>query len=379
MDKNKFKKIFGVNYEEEYFSPGRVNLIGEHIDYNGGKVLPLGINLGTYGLVSKRSDQKIKLYSLNFEEVGILEFTITNLEFKKADNWTNYVKGVVNELQLAGYQIKQGFNILVYGTIPNGSGLSSSASLEVLIGKILIEQNNLNISDEDLAVLCQKAENNFIGVNCGIMDQFIIATAKKGYASLINTATLAYDFVDCNFQDKVLVVLNSNKKRGLVDSAYNERRTSCESALKIAQKTYSVTDLCQLTMEEVNNLTLSATDYKRVKHVVEENLRVQQSVICLQAGNLEQFGQLLNESHASLKDLYEVSCEELDFLVKESQKAKALGARMTGAGFGGCVIGLFEQDYEEKLAKIKEKYLEKFNLNLEYYTVDTNNKALKIR
>ncbi len=379
MFKNKFNDLYGKDYTEKYFSPGRVNLIGEHIDYNGGNVLPMAIIFGTYGYVAPRDDKKVRMFSENFIDKGVVEFDIDDIKYKEEDDWVNYPKGVFVEILNEGYTIDHGFDIIVYGTIPNGSGLSSSASLEVLIGRIIIEQNNLDIDDVKLAVLCQKAENNFVGVNCGIMDQFIIAAGKKDNALLINTEELTFDYVQADFKGNHLLVINSNKKRGLVDSEYNQRRESCERVLQIAQKEFDVPNLCTLTIEQLNQLTLSDLDYMRAKHVIEENDRVTLSTKYLKEGDFKDFGKLLYASHESLRDLYEVSCDELDFIVQKCRELGALGARMTGAGFGGCAIALLEEFDDERLDQIALEYKGKFNLELEYYLVKSEDKAKLIK
>ncbi len=374
----KFMEIFGVEHEQEYFSPGRINLIGEHIDYNGGMVFPMAINLGTYGHLRMRDDKLVRLYSLNFEEIGIIEFDIESIKFDEKYNWANYVQGVIDVFIKDGHNIEHGFDLLVNGTIPNGSGLSSSASLEVLIGKILIDNNNLDVDGTKLALLAQKAENEFIGVNCGIMDQFIIANGTHEGALSINTDTLEYATVRFDLGDNVIVVLNSNKKRGLVDSAYNARRTSCENAAKIANDKYGTEYLCQLTIEQLDSLELGEEDYKRARHAVEEQQRVELSMQQLADGQIAEFGQTLYAGHESLKTLFEVSCAELDFIVDGCKELGAVGARMTGAGFGGCCIAVMDKDEVNKLDELVSAYKAEFGLELEYYTVVANDKTGRV-
>ena len=377
--KKEFKKKFDDDFQYEYFSPGRVNLIGEHIDYNGGNVLPMAIDYGTYGYIKMRDDKIIRAYSKNFDEVGIIKFSLNDLVYEKEHDWVNYIKGVCDVFQKTGYEINNGFDILINGTIPNSSGLSSSASLEVLIGRILIDTNKLNIQDEKLAVLCQRAENEFIGVNCGIMDQFIIACAKENTAMLLNTSTLGYECVNLDFGEYELIVLNSKKKRGLVDSAYNQRRTNCELALEKAKKIYQINDLCELTMDEIKNIDLTEIEKKRVQHVVSEQQRVNESVNLLKSGNIIEFAKLLTKSHISLKDDFEVSCDEVDFLVEKIIEHGAIGARMTGAGFGGCAIALIDKDKINELEEIKKLYKNKFDLDMEYYEVKATGKAYQLK
>ncbi len=374
-----FKKVFNKEIEQEYFSPGRINLIGEHIDYNGGEVFPMAIQLGTHGYLKMRDDKIVNCYSLNFEEQGIISFSIDDNKFNDNLNWANYVLGTIRTFIEEGYSITNGFDIMINGTIPNGSGLSSSASLEVLIGRILIENFNLDVNDTKLALLAQKAENEFIGVNCGIMDQFIIANGTKDGALTINTDTLDFKTVEFDLKDNVIVVLNSNKKRGLVDSKYNDRRASCENVLEMAKKDYDINTLCAMTIEQLDKLDVSKEDYKRAYHAITEQKRVLKAQELLKSGNIIEFGQVLNEGHQSLKNMFEVSCEELDFIVDKCLENGAIGARMTGAGFGGCCICIINKVDVDNLENIKAPYKDKFGLELEYYEVFANDKTKKIK
>ncbi|WOO88582.1 galactokinase [Mollicutes bacterium LVI A0078] len=374
----KFLELFEVDYNQEYFSPGRINLIGEHIDYNGGMVFPMAINLGTHGYLRMREDKIVRLYSLNFEDKGVIEFDIDSIKYDDKYDWANYVQGVIDVFVKAGHKIEHGFDLLVNGTIPNGSGLSSSASLEVLIGKILIDNNDLGVDGTKLALLAQKAENEFIGVNCGIMDQFIIANGTREGALSINTDTLEYATVRFDLGDNVIVVLNSKKKRGLVDSAYNARRTSCENAAEVAKAKYGTEYLCQLTVEQLDSLEVKAEDYKRARHAIEEQERVELSMQQLADGDISGFGQTLYAGHKSLKELFEVSCDELDFIVDGCKELGAVGARMTGAGFGGCCIAVMHKDEVRKLDSLVADYKAKFDLDLEYYEVVANDKTQRV-
>lgn len=376
--KDKFLEIFGVEFDQEYFSPGRINLIGEHIDYNGGMVFPMAINMGTHGYLRMREDKKVRLYSLNFENKGVIEFDIDSIKFDEKYDWANYVQGVIDVFVKAGHNVENGFDLLVNGTIPNGSGLSSSASLEVLVGKILIDNNNLDVDGTELALLAQKAENEFIGVNCGIMDQFIIANGTREGALSINTDSLEYATVRFNLGDNVIVVLNSKKKRGLVDSAYNARRTSCENAFKVAKDVFAISYLCEMSVEQLDNLSLSEEDYKRARHAIDEQARVELSMQQLADGDITGFGQTLYAGHESLKTLFEVSCDELDFIVDGCKNLGAVGARMTGAGFGGCCIAVMHKDEVNKLDGLVADYKAKFDLDLEYYTVVANDKTQRV-
>lgn len=374
----KFIEVFGCESEQEYFSPGRINLIGEHIDYNGGTVFPMAINLGTHGVLKLREDKKVKLYSMNFENIGVIELDLENIKYDEKNDWANYVAGVIDVFQKEEHVIPCGFDLVINGTIPNGSGLSSSASLEVLIGRILIENFGLEVDDVKLSLLAQKAENEFIGVNCGIMDQFIIANGTHEGALSINTDTLEFATVRFDLKDNVIVVLNSKKKRGLVDSAYNARRTSCENAFKVAKDHFEVNSLCELSSEQLDNLSLNEEDYKRARHAIDEQARVELSMQQLANGDVEGFGETLYAGHESLKTLFEVSCEELDFIVDGCKELGAIGARMTGAGFGGCCIAVMPKDKVTTLDKLVVDYKAKFDLDLEYYEVVANDKTKKI-
>lgn len=360
---------------KKYFSPGRVNLIGEHIDYNGGNVFPIAINIGTYGDVKLRDDHIIRLFSKNFVEDGYIELDL-NKTLIKQNNWSDYVAGVITILKKHGYLLKQGFDLEVFGNIPNSSGLSSSASLEVLIIYILNELNNLNITRKDMAVYSMEAENDFVGVNCGIMDQFIIANGVKNKALKLDCSTLDYELVNCDFKEYQLLVLNSKVKRGLVDSFYNQRRSECEQGLEIAKKYYDINNLCELNLNKFNTFKdeLEENVYKRVKHAISEQDRVNKSVDALNNNDLILFGKLMNESHQSLKDDFMVSCLELDYLVDKALEYNAIGARMTGAGFGGCAICLISKNDVQSFKKMMiDSYQKDMNLTLEIYEVTIEN------
>lgn len=375
---NKFMEVFNKEVSQEYFSPGRINLIGEHIDYNGGQVFPMAIQLGTHGYLTMREDSIVNLYSLNFEELGVLSFNLDNIKYDEKLNWANYVAGTIDVFKKEGYNIDKGFDLLINGTIPNGSGLSSSASLEVLVGRILIENFNLDVDDTKLALLAQKAENEFIGVNCGIMDQFIIANGTKEGALTINTDTLEFNTVTFDLGDNEIVVLNSKKKRGLVDSAYNKRRLSCETVFKKAYDKYNINTLCELTIDQLNSLDITKEDYKRAYHAITEQQRVILATQLLEKNDIIGMGNILYEGHKSLKDDFEVSCEELDFIVDGCRDNGAIGARMTGAGFGGCCIAIMPKDKINNLDNLISPYKNKFNLDLEYYVVHAHDKTNKV-
>lgn len=345
---NEFTKIYSTKPAAEYFSPGRINLIGEHTDYNGGHVFPCAISLGIWGAAAKRSDRKLRFYSGNFEELGIVERDLDTLEFIKEDSWSNYAKGMIKFIQAAGYELNQGLDIYINGNIPNGSGLSSSAALEMLIGLIVADQFELEIERLDLIKLGMKTENDFIGVNSGIMDQFAVGMGQKDHALLLDTNTLEYQVAPIDLKGHVIIIMNTNKRRELADSKYNERRAECEKALSELQTKLSISSLGELdaeTFDEYAYLIEDADRLKRARHAVLENERTLRAEKLLQAGKLEEFGRLINASHVSLEHDYEVTGKELDTLAHTAWKqAGVLGARMTGAGFGGCAIALVAKD-----------------------------------
>lgn len=343
-----FAKVFGVEADHTFFSPGRINLIGEHTDYNGGHVFPAAISLGTYGAARKRDDQLLRFFSGNFEEKGIIEVPLENLHFEPEHNWTNYPKGVLHFLQEAGHTIDRGMDVYVYGNIPNGSGLSSSASLELLTGVIAEKLFDLQLERLDLVKIGKLTENEFIGVNSGIMDQFAIGMGADQRAIYLDTNTLEYDLVPLDLKDNVVVIMNTNKRRELADSKYNERRAECEKAVEELNRKLSISTLGELdewSFDEYSYLIEDENRLKRARHAVLENQRTLQARAALQAGDLEKFGRLMNASHVSLEHDYEVTGLELDTLVHTAWEQKGvLGARMTGAGFGGCAIALVAKD-----------------------------------
>ena len=378
-----FAEKFGEKGTGSYFAPGRINLIGEHTDYNGGYVFPASITIGTYGVARKRADKQIRLYSENFPEKGIITFSLDDLEYRKEDDWTNYPKGVIRYLKAAGHAIDSGIEIAFYGNIPNGAGLSSSASIELLTGVILDDLFGLAIERLELILTGKKVENEFIGVNSGIMDQFAIGMGKKDHALLLDTNTLAYDLVPAEFGDFVVAIMNTNKRRELADSKYNERRGECEEALKRLQtklKIQSLGELDEATFFAHTSLIEDPTLIKRAKHAVTENQRTLKAKAALEAGDLESFGHLLDASHASLRDDYEVTGIELDTLVAAAQEQPAvLGARMTGAGFGGCAIALVKKsEWEAFATAVKESYREKIGYETDIYQASIDDGARKL-
>lgn len=358
-----FKEVFGQTADHTFFSPGRINLIGEHTDYNGGHVFPAAISLGTYGAARKRQDQLLRFYSENFKDLGIIEVPLADLKFEKEHGWTNYPKGVLHFLKEAGHPIDSGMDVYIYGNIPNGSGLSSSASLELLIGLMAQTLFNLELERLDLVKIGKQTENKFIGVNSGIMDQFAIGMGSNQRAIYLDTNTLTYDLVPLDLKDNVVVIMNTNKRRELADSKYNERRAECEKAVEELNTKLAITTLGELdegAFDEYCYLIKDENRLKRARHAVFENQRTLQAQKALQAGDLEKFGRLMNASHVSLEHDYEVTGLELDTLVHTAWiQEGVLGARMTGAGFGGCAIALVDKASVESFKEaIKKRYQE---------------------
>lgn len=379
MDKkvinDKFTEIFGEQAEATFFSPGRINLIGEHTDYNGGHVFPCAISLGTYGAARKREDNKLRFYSANFEDLGIIETSLDDLKYDKKDNWVNYAKGMIYFLKETGHDVDKGMDIFIEGNIPNGSGLSSSASLEMLIGVIAQELFNLDIDRVNLVKLGMETENKFIGVNSGIMDQFAVGMGKQNQAILLDTNTLEYSYAPVNMGNNVIVIMNTNKRRELADSKYNERRSECETAVGELQAKLDINTLGELdaqTFDEYAYLIEDENRLKRARHAVWENQRTMQAQAALEEGDLEKFGRLVNASHVSLEHDYEVTGIELDTLAHTAWKQEGvLGARMTGAGFGGCGIAIVDKDkveaFKENVGKV---YTEKIGYAPAFYIAE---------
>ena len=379
MDKkvinDKFTEIFGEQAEATFFSPGRINLIGEHTDYNGGHVFPCAISLGTYGAARKREDNKLRFYSANFEDLGIIETSLDDLKYDKKDNWVNYAKGMIYFLKETGHDVDKGMDIFIEGNIPNGSGLSSSASLEMLIGVIAQELFNLDIDRVDLVKLGMETENKFIGVNSGIMDQFAVGMGKQNQAILLDTNSLEYSYAPVDMENNVIVIMNTNKRRELADSKYNERRSECETAVGELQAKLDINTLGELdaqTFDEYAYLIEDENRLKRARHAVWENQRTMQAQAALEEGDLEKFGHLVNASHVSLEHDYEVTGIELDTLAHTAWKQEGvLGARMTGAGFGGCGIAIVDKDkveaFKENVGKV---YTEKIGYAPAFYIAE---------
>lgn len=372
----RFAKVYGDNEGARvFFAPGRVNLIGEHTDYNGGHVFPCALTIGTYAAARKRNDRKLRFYSMNFSRLGIIESSLDELTPDKDAGWTNYPKGVMWAFKERGMEIRNGMDILLNGTIPNGSGLSSSASVEVVMGYILKELFGFDVSNQDLALIGQFSENNFNGVNCGIMDQFAIAMGKKDNAIFLDTADLSYEYAPVELRGAKIVISCSNKKRGLGDSKYNERREECETALSEIQSGMGINtlgDLDEALFEQVKMAIKDEDRRKRAKHAVYENQRTIKAVKALKNNDIELFGKLMNESHVSLRDDYEVTGEELDTLAEEAWKIEGvIGSRMTGAGFGGCTVSIVKDEAVEVfIEKVGAAYKERIGYAADFYVVE---------
>jgi galactokinase len=390
MDMNllikKFEETF-PSYESielrTFFSPGRINLIGEHTDYNGGHVFPCAITYGTYGVARKRKDRTIRMYSLNFEEKGVIEFQLDQMDYDKNHNWANYPKGMVRYIQEAGWVIPSGMDVLIFGNIPNGAGLSSSASLEMLTGVIVKELFDLDIARLALVKIGKQVENEYIGVNSGIMDQFAVGMGRENCGILLDCNTLNYEYAPLNLEGYKIMIMNTNKRRELSDSKYNERRSECEEALKRLQQAKDICSLGELTNEEFESIKHHIQDViltKRAKHAVYENQRTLKALSALRSGDLERFGLLLNASHVSLRDDYEVTGVELDTLVEAAWKQEGtVGARMTGAGFGGCAIAIVKEDSVEKfISEVGREYQTKIGYEATFYVASIGEGAKEI-
>lgn len=376
-----FFKIFGTGSKVFTFhSPGRVNLIGEHTDYNGGYVFPCALSFGTYGVVRKRSDDKVTFVSTNFDL--LVECSLSKMQYLKEHDWANYLKGIIVEFQNLGHNIT-GMDILISGNIPNSSGLSSSASVEMLMAVILNDLFECNIDTVELVKMTQHSENEYIGVKCGIMDQFAIGMGRKDSAMLLNCDTLEFEYIPVILKNHKLVISNTNKRRGLADSKYNERREQCEKAVAFLNTKFSIKYLGELTVEdfeEYKYLILDETVLKRAQHVVYEIHRTIEATLALRQNNIKLFGKLMTQSHNSLRDLYDVTGIELDTLVLEALKIEGVvGSRMTGAGFGGCTISIVENDkVDEFIQKVGKSYLEKMGYEASFYIAQIGNGTSQI-
>lgn len=375
----KFEELFGdANGVNVYFAPGRVNLIGEHTDYNGGHVFPCALTIGTYAAVRKRADRKLNFYSMNFVELGIMESSLDDLIPSDAAGWTNYPKGVMWAFAERGMKMDCGLDVVLNGNIPNGSGLSSSASLEVLTGYYLRDLYGFDVTNIDLAKIGQYSENNFNGMNCGIMDQFASAMGKKDHAIFLDTADLSYEYAPLVLDGAKIVVTNSNVKHSLVNSEYNVRRSECEKALEELQTVVKINGLGDLTEEQFEANKTAIKDevrVKRAKHAVYENQRTIRAVEALKKNDLTLFGQLMNASHVSLRDDYQVSCDEIDVLVEEAWKVDGvIGSRITGGGFGGCTVSIVKDEAVENFKeKVGTAYQQRVGKQADFYVVEIGN------
>lgn len=371
-----FARVFGSKEGIScFFAPGRVNLIGEHTDYNGGHVFPCALTIGTYAVARKRNDRMLRFYSMNFEKEGVIGVDLDDMIYRPEQLWANYPIGVIKTLTDAGFDISEGMDILYNGNIPNSSGLSSSASIEVLTAYIVKMFFSLNLDLIEIAKLTQRAENCFIGVNCGIMDQFAIAMGKAEHAIFLDTADLSYTYAPIELNGMKLVIACSNKKRGLGDSKYNERRSQCEEALRRLQTVCPVTSLGELTEKEFEENCSVIADpvlIQRARHAVSENQRTIQAVKALQEKNIQRFGELMNQSHVSLRDDYEVTGIELDTLVEAAWKQDGvIGSRMTGAGFGGCTVSVVkDENVDSFIEQVGSVYQKKIGYAADFYVVE---------
>lgn len=385
--KNKLKLLFEQVYKTSenlsyFFSPGRVNLIGEHTDYNGGHVFPCTISLGTYGAAKKRNDHKFRFYSENFSELGIIEIDPDHLVFDQNHNWVNYAKGVILQFMKKNHVLETGFDLVIYGNIPGG-GLSSSSSLELLVCVLIKELYQFDIEMLDMVKMSKAVENEYIGVNSGIMDQFIIGMGKENHSILLDTNTLEYKHVPLELDGHVILIGNTNKKRTLADSKYNERFSECHQALDILKEAVEINSLGDLSIEKFENVKHMIKDdtlMRRARHAVYENVRTLKSYDALVSGDLKTFGEYMVDSHISLRDDYEVSCFELDTMVDLLLKEEGvIGARMTGAGFGGCTVSIIREDNVEKIVKkVSKAYQDIIGYAADFHVVTVGKGAGKL-
>ncbi len=380
----KFEELFGDTKDVNvYFAPGRVNMIGEHTDYNGGHVFPCALTIGTYAAARKRTDDRLRFYSMNFEKLGVIESSITDLKPEKEAHWTNYPKGVMWAFEKRGFKMPCGLDIVLNGNIPNGSGLSSSASLEVLTGYLLRDLFGFDVTNVDLALIGQYSENNFNGMNCGIMDQFASAMGKKDNAIFLDTADLSFEYAPLVLEGAKIIVTNSKVKHSLVDSEYNVRRSECEKALEELQSVIGINTLGDLSEEQFEQYKAAIKDdvrVRRAKHAVYENQRTVRAVEALKKNDLTLFGRLMNESHVSLRDDYQVSCDEIDVLVEEAWKVPGvIGSRITGGGFGGCTVSIVKEEAVEAFReKVGAAYRERVGKEADFYVVEIGDGPSKL-
>jgi galactokinase len=383
MDSNNFLEKYYEKYGNRqnkpvlFFSPGRVNLIGEHTDYNGGYVFPCALNYGTYLLIRKTGEKKLRFSTINFNDDT--DALLNGLFVNSGKKWINYPLGVINEFLKRNIQIT-GLELLYYGDVPNGAGLSSSASIEMVTAVALNDLFSASFSTIDLVKMSQKAENEFVGMNCGIMDQFAVGFGKRDNAIFLNCHTLEYENIPLVLNDNSLIITNTNKRRGLTDSKYNERRSECDKAVELLQSYKPITNLSQLSTDDIHLLEKYISDpviRKRARHVISENGRVLEAIRVLKDNNINRFGELMNLSHDSLKNDYEVTGPELDTLVYEGRKLPGvIGTRMTGAGFGGCTVSIVKKVHSAKfMTDLALTYKSRTGLTPEFYQPEIGNGA----
>lgn len=378
----KFEEVYGSSEDARvYFAPGRVNLIGEHTDYNGGHVLPCALTIGTYVVARKRTDKKLCFFSMNYEELGVTEGSLGDLRYRRSNGWTNYPIGILWTYVKKGYRIPNGFDMLLYGDIPSGAGLGTSASIGVALGLMIREMFEFDdITNIDIALFGQYAENEFHGINCGIMDQFASAMGKKDMAIFLDTSDLRYELAPMDMSEYALVITNSHKARGAFDAKYNERRLECERALAQLQSVVAIQTLGELTpecYEQVKEMIVEPVLVRRAAHAVYENQRTMDAIDALKAADAAVFGKLMVESHKSLKENYEVTGKELDVLVEEALKVPGvMGSRMTGGGFGGCTVSLMKREAVEMfIIEVGKNYTERTGYYADFYNIEVGDGA----
>lgn len=380
--KETFINLYGDSQNQIflYFSPGRVNLIGEHTDYNGGYVFPCALSFGTYLVLRKNDSRVARFATTNFDHRG--EVNLDKPFEKQGKSWINYPVGVLNELRKKAKEI-EGIDLLYSGDIPNGAGLSSSASIEMVTAFAMNEIFSFGFDRMELVKLSQHAENLFVGVNCGIMDQFASGMGAADHALFLNCDTLDYERVPLKLEGMKIVIANTNKRRGLADSKYNERRAQCESAVEAIRSERNIRHLSDLSMDDFSalaHLIPDETEQRRARHVISENTRTLMAIEALNRGDVEAFGELMNQSHDSLRDDYEVTGKELDTLVEEARRIEGtIGSRMTGAGFGGCTVSIVKEGQVESfIREVGKAYKERTGLNAEFYVAEIGDGSKQI-
>ncbi len=371
-----FKKIFGKAPTHRLYSPGRVNLIGEHTDYSGGMVFPMALSIGINGAYKKRDDGKIRLYSSTFEELGVLTVELNDLRYKKGFSFGNYVQGVLSILKSEGYTLSKGFDLYLDSSLPASAGLSSSAALEMAVLSVVDSLEGYNLEGLEAVKLARKVENDYMGIASGIMDQFAVRFGKRNHAIFLNTQTLEYAYAPFELKHHTLFMMNTNKKRNLETSDYNERFDSVKAGMDRVKALLKVESLGEVSTDQFDEISTkfeSEQIKRRIRHVVNENDRTKKAYEALKNNDYPLFGTLMDASHSSLKNDFEVSCDELDYLVEQNKRLGALGARMTGAGFGGTMIALYENsDVPDSFDTLKEDYEKRFNKPLNIYQASSS-------